>query len=103
MIAREKIADSIVGWPLQYPLSFLVNDDYSPLKWIKKVSPVPVLIMHGTGDPIVPVEHGRLLFAEALSPKEYWELPGLGHVKSWTDGATRKRLLAWLAALPRAR
>lgn len=34
-IAREKIADSIVGWPFQYPLSFLVNDDYSPVEKIK--------------------------------------------------------------------
>ncbi len=103
VMARREIAKSILGWPVQYPLSFLVNDDYSPLRWIKKVSPVPVLIMHGTADPIVPVEHGRLLFQEALPPKEYWELPGLGHVKSWTDEATRARLLAWLAALPGAR
>jgi fermentation-respiration switch protein FrsA (DUF1100 family) len=100
MMARRAVARTVLGWPVQYPLSFLVNDDYSPLKWIKRVSPIPVLIMHGTGDPIVPVEHGRLLFKEALSPKEYWELPGLGHVKSWTDEATRARLLAWLDALP---
>jgi len=102
MMARREIARTVIGWPMQYPLSLLVNNDYSPLKFIKKVSPIPVIIMHGTEDPIVPVEHGRLLFAEALPPKGYWELPGLGHVKSWTDGATRKRLLAWLAALPGA-
>jgi uncharacterized protein len=101
MMARREIAKTIIGWPLQYPLSLLVNNDYSPLKFIKRVSPIPLLIMHGTADTIVPVEHGRLLFHEALAPKEYWELPGLGHVKSWTDEATRTRLLAWLAALPR--
>ncbi len=103
MMARREIARTVIGWPMQYPLSFLVNNDYSPLTWIKKVSPVPVLIMHGTEDPLIPVEHGRLLFAEALPPKGYWELAGLGHVKSWTDEATRVRLLAWLAALPGGR
>jgi len=100
MIAREKISGSIVGWPFQYPLSFLVNDRYSPVKYIGKISPIPVLILHGTEDPIVPVEQGRALFEAAREPKQYWELPGLGHVKSWTDEATRKRLLAYLASLP---
>jgi fermentation-respiration switch protein FrsA (DUF1100 family) len=101
MMARREVAKTIIGWPLQYPLSLLVNNDYSPLTFIGRVSPIPLLIMHGTADTIVPVEHGRLLFQKALPPKEYWELPGLGHVKSWTDEATRARLLAWLAALPR--
>jgi fermentation-respiration switch protein FrsA (DUF1100 family) len=45
-IAREKIAASIIGWPFQYPLSYLVDDDYSPVDYIKKVALVPVLIMH---------------------------------------------------------
>lgn len=103
MMARREIAKTIAGWPMQYPLSLLVNNDCSPLKFIKKVSPIPVLIMHGTADAIVPVEHGRLLFDAALAPKEYWELPSLGHVKSWTDEATRMRLLAYLAALPETR
>lgn len=100
MIAREKIAGSIVGWPFQYPLSFLVSDRYSPADHIKKISPIPVLILHGREDPIVPAGHGRLLFAAAREPKQYWELPGLGHVKSWTDESTRKRLLSYLAAVP---
>lgn len=96
MMARREIAKTVIGWPVQYPLSFLVNNDYSPLRWIGKVPPIPVLILHGTEDPIVPVEHGRLLFDAAQEPKQYWELPGLGHVKSWTDEATRERLLAYL-------
>ncbi len=100
MMARGEIAKTIIGWPVQYPLSFVVNNDYSPMKWIKNVAPVPVLIMHGTGDLIVPVNHGRVLFEKALDPKQYWELSGLGHVKSWTDEATRKRLLEYLSALP---
>ncbi len=103
MMARREIAKTVIGWPVQYPLSLLVNNDYSPLKWIGKVPPIPVLILHGTEDPIVPVEHGRILFNAALEPKQYWELPGLGHVKSWTDEATRERLLAYLALLPEAK
>jgi fermentation-respiration switch protein FrsA (DUF1100 family) len=99
-IAREKIADSILGWPLQYPLSFLVSDDCSPRDYISRVSPVPVLIMHGYDDHIVPERHSKILFEAASEPKELWRLNIRGHVTSWTDEATRKRLLDYFAALP---
>lgn len=102
-IAREKIAKSIIGWPFQYPLSLLISDDYSPVDYIKNVSPVPVLIIHGYQDEIVPAHHGRILYDAASPPKEFWELTMPGHVKSWTDEGTRKRLLAYLASLPETR
>ena len=98
MIAREKIAESIIGWPLQYPLSFLVSDDCSPVDFIARLSPIPVLIMQGKADPIVPEHHGRILYDAAAEPKQYWPL-NLGHVKSWTDPATRERLLEYLERL----
>ena len=99
-IAREKIADSILGWPLQYPLSLLVNNRYSPEDNIKKLSPVPVLIIHGSEDEIVPQHHSRILYDAALEPKELWELSLRGHVKAGTDEATRTKLLNYLGSLP---
>ncbi len=100
MIAREKIADSIIGWPFQYPLSFLVNDDYSPLKKIGDIAPVPVLIVFGTDDRIVPGHHSRLLYAAASEPKELWVSTVPGHVRSFSDTAFREKLLNYLASLP---
>ncbi len=99
-IAREKIAVSIIGWPFQYPLSYLVNDDYSPVKYIAKVSPLPIVIIHGNNDPIVPEHHGRILYDAALPPKEFWEVAYHGHVLAQADGETRKKLLDYLSALP---
>ncbi len=100
MLAREKIAESIIGWPMQYPLSYLVNDDYSPVKFIRNVAPVPLLIIHGNRDAIVPGHHGRLLYEAALPPKEFRELTASGHVIAQEDEGTRKRILAFLSALP---
>ena len=54
LVAREKTGLCCITWPFQYPLSFLVNNDYSPVKWIQKVSPVPILILHGGQDPVAP-------------------------------------------------
>jgi fermentation-respiration switch protein FrsA (DUF1100 family) len=99
-IAREMIADSIIGWPFQYPLSYLVNDDYSPVKWINNVSPVPIVIIHGNQDESAPIHHGRILYDAALPPKKFWESSIPGHVVAHVDEEIRKKLLAFFASLP---
>jgi fermentation-respiration switch protein FrsA (DUF1100 family) len=99
-IAREKIADSVIGWPFQYPLSWLVNDDFSPIKFIQRIAPVPIVIIHGNKDEIVPEHHGRQLYDAALPPKDFWELAVPGHVKAQVAEGTRKKLLDYLAGLP---
>jgi fermentation-respiration switch protein FrsA (DUF1100 family) len=98
-IAREKIAGSIIGWPFQYPLSYLVNDDYSPVKYIRQIAPIPLVIIHGSKDEIVPAHHGRILYDAALQPKEFWELPVPGHVTALADAPARNRLLDFFATL----
>jgi fermentation-respiration switch protein FrsA (DUF1100 family) len=99
-IAREKIADSVIGWPFQYPLSWLINDDFSPIKFVKMVAPVPIVIIHGKADTIVPEHHGRLLYDTALPPREFWETEVPGHVKAQADEGMRKKMLDYLAGLP---
>jgi fermentation-respiration switch protein FrsA (DUF1100 family) len=99
MIAREKIADSVIGWPFQYPLSYLVNDEYSAVKYIARVSPVPLVIIAGQSDPIVPLHHGRILYEAALPPKQFWEVNLPGHVRSQADETTRRKLLSFFEGL----
>ena len=96
-IAREKLAQVFITWPFQYPLSYLVSDSYSPIKWIRKVSSVPVLIIHGDKDPVVPLHHGQILYDEALDPKEFWETTVPGHVTSFADARVREKLVLYLA------
>jgi uncharacterized protein len=99
-IAREKIADSVIGWPFQYPLSWLINDDFSPVKFIQRIAPVPVIIIHGMHDDIVPWHHGLMLYNAAVPPKELWKITVPGHVKAQDDDRTRKKLLDYLNSLP---
>eukprot|EP01062_Namystynia_karyoxenos_P040271 TRINITY_DN2937_c3_g1_i1.p1 TRINITY_DN2937_c3_g1~~TRINITY_DN2937_c3_g1_i1.p1 ORF type:complete len:599 (+),score=137.06 TRINITY_DN2937_c3_g1_i1:61-1857(+) len=40
---------------------------------------VPLLLMHGTGDDVVPHQHSELLFREACEPKELWMAPDAFH------------------------
>lgn len=95
-IAREKLAAFWLTWPLQYPLSWTVSDDYSPLRAVGQVSPIPLLILHGDADPIVPLHHGERLYEAARDPKALWVVPGGGHTEALRDDAGRDRLAAYI-------
>jgi pimeloyl-ACP methyl ester carboxylesterase len=62
-----------------------------------RISPVPVLIVHGDKDVYFPAEHARQLYASAREPKELWLLPGFGHAERATDDKLTDRIAAWLA------
>ncbi|MGB7934694.1 MAG: alpha/beta hydrolase [Gammaproteobacteria bacterium] len=95
-IAREKLSDFWLTWPLQYPLSWLVSDQYSAARAVADISPIPLLIIHGDSDPIVPVEYGRRLFELAREPKELWVVPGSGHIQAFQRQTYRDRFVVWL-------
>lgn len=95
-IAREKMDAFILTWPFQYPLSFLFNNQYTPEKQIKKISPVPLLIIHGNSDKVVPDHHSSILYQEALEPKELWIAEGRGHLWAFANKDIRKRFTDYL-------
>jgi len=97
-IVRDKMSQFIITWPFQYPVSIFFDDDYAPIRWISKISPVPVLLTHGTNDRVVPFHHGPELYGAALKPKEFWPAEGRGHIEAFTDKSMRERLLKYLEA-----
>jgi len=65
---------------LGYELYFRTRvDEISPVKEIAGLSPVPVLIIAGEGDQLIPAENGRELHAAAKEPKELWIIPNADH------------------------
>jgi pimeloyl-ACP methyl ester carboxylesterase len=63
-----------------------------------RISPTPLLIVHGDQDNFFPVDHAEQLFAAAHEPKELWIIPGFGHAESATKPALVDRIGQWLAA-----
>ena len=53
-------------WPLQWPLSFLFSERYAAERAAVRLAPVPLLVVHGADDDVVPVSHARRLFEAAL-------------------------------------
>lgn len=70
-----ELAAQIYPW---LPVNWLLTDRYDSILHIRDVH-VPVFIVHGEADDIVPVEMGRRLFAVANEPKEIVTMPGTGH------------------------
>jgi fermentation-respiration switch protein FrsA (DUF1100 family) len=58
---------------------------YDNLGKIDKVR-VPVLIIHGSHDEIIPVDMGRRVFAAAPSPKDLYVIPGAHHNDTYVVG-----------------
>ncbi len=77
----------------------LVSDELAPKDFVKKLTPVPFLVVHGARDEVVPVSQGRLLYQSAGQPKTLFEVEGGRHGTALSDdnGAYRKRTLEWMA------
>jgi fermentation-respiration switch protein FrsA (DUF1100 family) len=76
----------------------LVNDEWSPGSYVEKLAPVPLLVVHGTQDEVVPVAHARQMFDAAKEPKTFFEVRNgrHGNALSCDNGAYRKKMLTWL-------
>jgi len=95
-ITREKLSAFWLTWPLAWPLGLTVNDDHSAIKSVARVSPIPLLVIHGERDGIVPPEHGQRLYDAARAPKELWRVPGAGHIQALQLPAYRARFVRYL-------
>ena len=97
-ITREKLGAFWLTWLLQWPISLTVDNRYHPLEAAAALAPLPLLVIQGEDDDVVPPEHGQALFDAAGPPKYLWRLPATGHVQAFTTIETRKRLVAFFRA-----
>jgi len=67
----------------------------SPIKWIDRISPRPVLLVHGDADELIPVEHAHRLYQKAKEPKELKIMPGAKH-KMRLEKSAMAFVLDWL-------
>jgi uncharacterized protein len=96
LITREKMAGYFITWPFQWLPALTVDNDYSPQASVRAVSPIPLLLIHGEQDEVVPVEHSKRLYAGAMEPKDLWVLPNAGHIQAVRSESVRKRLTEFL-------
>jgi len=64
----------------------VMRDQFRSDERIAQVT-APLLIMHGTDDPAIPIGFGERLFALAHEPKQFVRFPGGGHENLGNFGA----------------
>jgi dipeptidyl aminopeptidase/acylaminoacyl peptidase len=69
----------------------------SPINWVDKISPRPLLLVHGDADELIPLEHAYRLYQKAKEPKELKVIPGAKH-KMRLEKAAMDFVLDWLKA-----
>ncbi|HLI42745.1 MAG TPA: alpha/beta fold hydrolase [Streptosporangiaceae bacterium] len=67
-----------------------------PAEAAARISPVPLLIVHGDRDLYFPPEHARQLYAAAREPKALWLLPGMGHAEAACSEDLVDRIGRWI-------
>ena len=70
-------------------------EEISPLRWIGKIAPRPVLIVHGANDETVNPDHARELYEKAGEPKDIAVIEG-GEHKLRLSGPAVNAALSWL-------
>ncbi|SHK23176.1 hypothetical protein SAMN05216369_1108 [Marinobacter antarcticus] len=94
-IAREKLANFWLTWPLQAPLSWTIPGEYEGMDQIANISPVPIMIIHSVRDGIIPFHHGQALYEAAGEPKEFLQTD-TPHAATFVIPAYRNAVLEFL-------
>lgn len=54
-------------------------NEVAPIRWVHRISPRPLLLIHGDKDDLVIIEHAFKLHERAGKPKKLVIIPGAGH------------------------
>jgi hypothetical protein len=79
------------------PIDLLLRARFDNIGKIGKVT-VPLLVVHGANDLVIPIRFARRLYAAGQDPKEMAELDGANHQDLYSFGADKK-ISSWLDKL----
>lgn len=71
----REMARVVVPW---LPIGPLITTRYDNLSKMSRLE-IPLLILHGDRDEVVPFAQGRKVFEAAREPKVFYTIPGAGH------------------------
>ena len=67
----------------------------SPINWIDRISPRPILLVHGDADELIPLDQARKLYKKAKEPRELRIIQGAKH-RMRVEKAAMDFALDWL-------
>lgn len=79
--ARSMFASSFLTFLFQPIAWALADNSETPINDIPQISPIPLIVAHGTKDRIVDYKMGQKVFELAKEPKEFWTIPDAKHIQ----------------------
>lgn len=76
------------------PAGTFLRDRYDTMRHIKKVN-MPLLVVHGGRDAVIPLSMGQAVYEAALGEKELVKVEGAGHLDHDTMGSF-DQIFAWM-------
>ena len=84
--ARQRGMPSIVAAPISWFIMAFAGLRLranlfaaDPIRWVSRITPRPILLMHAVNDTDAPASEARRLFDAANEPKALWLVPGATH------------------------
>jgi fermentation-respiration switch protein FrsA (DUF1100 family) len=68
-----------------FPVHWIIKSRFDTLDKIRRIR-LPLLLLHGTQDDIVPFKMGQRLFEAASEPKQFYPIRGAGHNDTYLVG-----------------
>jgi fermentation-respiration switch protein FrsA (DUF1100 family) len=97
-IARDKLSSFWGTYPFQWLPYILIIGSPHPVQDIARIQGVPVLVIHGRNDEVIPFSHGEALYAAANEPKNSWWLQNKLHNQGM-DNEQRRQFVKHLRTM----
>jgi len=81
--ARSVLSHHWLTWWLQPATCLVLSDQWAPDDRVAEISPIPLIVMHGTKDQVIDYELGRDVYLRAREPKELWTVDGGRHIDAF--------------------
>jgi fermentation-respiration switch protein FrsA (DUF1100 family) len=81
-IAKTVAASNYVTWPFQYPVAWAMPQGQDLIAEIAEIAPLPLLLIHGNKDSVVPYANVVALYAAAAPPRHLLSYDG-GHIETF--------------------
>jgi len=101
-VAEEKMNNMVfLKWFSGIAADISIDDRIAPIAFVDKIAPIPLLIVHGTDDRVVPFHHGEKLYEQAAEPKLFWVIHDGRHIQMLSKFRSiyRPKLLEYLSKL----
>jgi uncharacterized protein len=100
-VGQKVLSHHWFTWILQPFAGLFLSDTWAPEGRVSKISPIPMIVIHGKKDQIVDYDLGEEVYRLALDPKEFWSIQDGKHTDVfWRHGEFyRKKLIEKLESI----